>query len=67
MGPPGGGPKDEEAPRIIEVNPPSGSTEVDPESAIEIVFSEEIDPFTPVLDPASYTFTVILGGAPDTV
>ncbi|NQU05962.1 MAG: Ig-like domain-containing protein [Calditrichaeota bacterium] len=43
MGPPGGGPKDEEAPRIIEVNPPSGSTEVDPESTIEITFSEPVN------------------------
>ncbi|MCF7809826.1 Ig-like domain-containing protein [bacterium] len=42
MGPPGGGPKDEEAPRVIEVKPATGSTSVDPKSNIEIVFSEPV-------------------------
>lgn len=43
MGPPGGGPKDEEAPRIIDVKPASGSTSIDPKSIIEIVFSEPVN------------------------
>lgn len=43
MGTPGGGPKDEEPPRVLMVTPASGSTEVDPKSAIEIVFSEPIN------------------------
>lgn len=42
IGPPGGGPEDKEPPEIVSVVPASGSTGVDPNSVIEIVFSEPV-------------------------
>jgi len=43
IGPPGGGPEDKEPPEIISVVPASGSTGVDPNSVIEIEFSEPVN------------------------
>jgi uncharacterized protein (DUF2141 family) len=44
MGPPGGGPEDKTPPEILEAIPASGSTRLDPESRIELTFSEPVDP-----------------------
>ena len=43
MGPPGGGPEDKEPPQVVSVYPPSGTTGVDPETRIEIMFTEAVD------------------------
>ncbi|UCD38685.1 MAG: Ig-like domain-containing protein, partial [Fidelibacterota bacterium] len=42
--PPTGGLPDTEGPRIIQVNPPSGTADLDPSQGIEITFNEQVDP-----------------------
>ncbi len=42
MGPPGGGPEDKEPPEIVYVEPASGTTHVDPNTPIYVMFSEPV-------------------------
>ncbi|MEE9162721.1 MAG: Ig-like domain-containing protein [Candidatus Neomarinimicrobiota bacterium] len=45
-GRPTGGPADTEGPRVVQVQPPSGSPALDPEQAIEVTFDEPVDPMS---------------------
>ncbi|MEE9161642.1 MAG: Ig-like domain-containing protein [Candidatus Neomarinimicrobiota bacterium] len=45
-GRPTGGPADTEGPRVIQVEPPSGTLALAPERAIEITFHEPVDPLS---------------------
>ncbi len=52
--PPTGGPPDTGGPRVVRVEPPSGSLDLDPDQDIEIFFNEQVDP---VSVPGSVVFT----------
>ncbi len=52
--PPTGGSPDTEGPRVIRVEPPSGTLDLDPNQIIEITFNEQVDP---VSVPGSVVFT----------
>lgn len=52
--PPTGGPPDTEKPRVIRVEPPSGTLDLDPNQTIEITFNEQVDPMSV---PGSVVFT----------
>lgn len=42
MGPPGGGPEDKDPPTILYVEPASGTTHVDPDTPVYLIFSEPV-------------------------
>ncbi|UCH62967.1 MAG: Ig-like domain-containing protein [Fidelibacterota bacterium] len=44
--PPTGGPPDTEGPRVIRVDPPSGTLDLDLNQTIEITFNEQVDPIS---------------------
>ncbi|MFH0765683.1 MAG: Ig-like domain-containing protein [Calditrichota bacterium] len=44
VGPPGGGPEDKTSPTILMTYPPPEAVKVDPQTAVEITFSEAVDP-----------------------
>ena len=51
---PTGGPPDTEGPRVIGVEPPSGTLDLAPDQTIEITFNEQVDPMSV---PGSVVFT----------